>query len=100
MKSGKTYAQVRAEWTRTRLASFYDGTILCYQIRYVELSDWHLADEWAADLDVAIEQRPIIDKTMDVEDEATLVEVLSAWLSDLSQLQSPSAVHYPYPPPA
>ncbi len=99
MKSGKTYAQVQAEWTRTRLASSYDDTIARYQIRYVELSDWHLADEWAADLDIAIEQRPIIDKTMEVESEDALVETLSAWLSDLSQLQSPSAVHYPYPPP-
>src|SRR5687768_15777960 len=85
LKCGKTLAQVQAEWTRTRLASRYDydDTIERFEIRYAELSDWHLADEWATDLDLAIEQRPIVDNTTEVVDEAALVEVVSVWLSDL-----------------
>src|SRR4028119_398647 len=73
MKSGKTYAQVQEERTRTRLASSYDDTIAHFQIRYVELSSWHLADEWVNDLDVAIKERPIVDKIFQVDDERALV---------------------------
>ena len=99
MKLGKTLGQVQAEWTRTRVAAPYNDTIARYEVRYVELSEWHLADEWANDLDIAIEQRPIVDKTFEVEDEGALVEALSQWLPDLGQLRNPALVQYPYPPP-
>ena len=50
-----------SECTLKGVASgFYDETIVRFQVRYVELSDWHLADSWFFDLDIAIEQRPII----------------------------------------
>lgn len=99
MKIGKTYAQYVSECTLKGVASgFYDETIVRFQVRYVELSDWHLADSWFFDLDVAIEQRPIIDESYEAKDRIELVQLLSRWITDLNALKPAFAVRYPYPP--
>ncbi|RYG75341.1 hypothetical protein EON80_01015 [bacterium] len=98
MKNGKTLAQAQEEWTRTRSATLYDDTIDFYRIRYVELSQWHLSDEWFWDLDIAIKERPIVDENRIAESEAALEEILSVWLPELSQLTTPGSVDYPDPP--
>ena len=99
MKAGRTYAETLEEWTKTRVAhSNYDDTISYFVVRYVELSEWHLDDRWYFDLDLAIKERPIVDKLMRASDDTALERVLSQWLADPSRLGSPSAADYPDPP--
>ena len=101
MRGGKTYAEVLQEWTASREAgAAYDPAVAGYTIRYVELSDWHLSEEWYFDLDIAIRQRPIVDITIEVANDTELEGEITKWLDDVSLLRSPSAVDYPDPPPA
>ncbi|HMZ80975.1 MAG TPA: hypothetical protein PLL06_14835 [Acidobacteriota bacterium] len=64
-------------------SGFYDETIVRFQVRYVELSDWHLADSWFFD---------------EAKDRIELVQLLSRWITDLNALKPAFAVRYPYPP--
>ena len=99
MKSGRTYAEALEEWTRTRVAqASYDGTISYFVVRYVELSEWHLDDRWYFDLDLAIKERPIVDKVTTASNQTELEHVLTQWLVDPTRLGSPSAADYPDPP--
>ncbi len=99
MKAGRTYAQTLEEWTRTGVArASYDETISHFIVRYVELSEWHLDDRWYFDLDLAIRDRPIVDRSTTASNEMELEQMLSQWLSDPTRLESPSAVDYPDPP--
>src|SRR5205085_234262 len=60
MRGGRTFRDAVRDWTLSRAASApYDEEIERFEVRYVELSDWHLDDRWLMDLDVAIRERPI-----------------------------------------
>jgi hypothetical protein len=97
MKSGKTYAQVRAEWSLRRVTpQRYDPTVESYTVRYLELSEWHIAQD--LEIDRAMAHQPVEDIQIEVKDEAELEQVLSRWVPDLSHFRSPRAVRYPNPP--
>jgi hypothetical protein len=97
MKSGKTHAQVLNEWSLTGEASGpYDDTVARYLVRYVELTNWHIAQGY--EMDWAMGQRPVTDIRIEVEDEGQLVEVLGRWLADLHELRATNIADYPYPP--
>jgi hypothetical protein len=97
MLCGTTYAQMREEWTRERRAAGrYDDTIDFFRVRYVELTEWHLAWDW--DLDLAIRERPILDIDEIATTEEELERILARWLRDPAQLRAPASVHYPDPP--
>ena len=99
MRSGLTYRQQLEEWTRTRLADgMYDDIIESFQIRYTELSEWHLQEKWAWDLDAAMKERPVEDWILEVRDEDTLLRVLMSRLRHLDDLKRPDQVSYPFPP--
>ena len=45
MRCGSTFREAVEEWSRTRQSDgAYDDCIERFQVRYVELSDWHLDD--------------------------------------------------------
>lgn len=69
-----------------------------YTVRRVELSEWHLDEKWAWDLDVAIEQQPILDEVIKVQDDTSLEAVLRRWSCDPADLSAPNFTAYPYPP--
>jgi hypothetical protein len=98
MKSGQTWKQVQEERSRTRQAIPYDDTIALYQVRLVELSDWHLTDEWLLDLDIAIQERPIVDENWEAPDVESLIKILFGLSVNFSRLRVPAAVDYPEPP--
>lgn len=99
MRCGHGFQEAVQDWTRTRQASGpYDDRIERFQVRYVELSDWHLDDRWFLDMDIAIHERPIRDDWREVSTEAEVAEVLAAWGVDSSLLDHPARVGYPDPP--
>lgn len=69
-----------------------------YTVRRVELSDWHLDDKWAWDMDLAIAQQPILDEVVTVQDDDSLAAILGRWSCDPVALRAVSLVNYPYPP--
>ena len=89
-----TFQQARARWMLKGQYHAFDRFIKGYYIRYIELSEWHLAWDW--DLDHALQQRPTIDYQMCVRDEEALEQVVSWWCHDFSLLGLPT--DYPEPP--
>lgn len=69
-----------------------------YSVRRIEMSEWHLDERWALDLDKAIEQRPIVDEIVESADEEELERALCRWSCDPESLNLASAVQYPHPP--
>lgn len=99
MASGKTFAEALAAWNFSRRASeSYDDSVVLFQVRRIELSEWHLS-YLPYDLDSALEQRPAPDEVVEVASENQLAEILSRWVGDLSRLKAPHLVEYPEPPP-
>ena len=99
MKCGYSFSAQLEEWTRTRIAKGrYDDRIEKFYFRYIELSDWHLAEEWSWDMDIAMEERPVTDWITEIEDIDLLIRLISFWLKDLNKLYRPHQVNYPWPP--
>lgn len=96
---GPGFDAERGGWTMEREGSRYDSTPVRFVLRRVELSPWHLQEEWAADLDVAIEQRPVPDETRILEAEDDVAAALADWGVEPGMLRPPAAVDYPEPPP-
>jgi hypothetical protein len=94
MRCGRSFQDVLEEWTRTREAREpYDDTIDLFRVRYVELTDWHIAWDW--DIDLAIRERPILELEEVATTEEELEQILSRWLPDLSRLRWPGAARFP-----
>jgi hypothetical protein len=99
MRCGRTFQDAVREWTRTRSAAgSHDETIDGFEVRYVELSDWHLDDQWLWDLDLAIRERPIVDEWRVIIAEAELAQLLAIWGVESESLDDPIRVDYPHPP--
>jgi hypothetical protein len=95
----QSWDEIRAAWTRTRLASpEYDPPRQFY-IRYTSLNDIHLFAEEQGDLDLAMRTSPPTEDWVVVTSELAEVEsVLASLLSDLENLRHPASVDYPEPP--
>ncbi len=99
MRCGRTFREAVREWTRTRYATgSYDEGIDRFQVRYVELSEWHLEERWILDMDIAIRERPIVDEWREVVTETELTELLAVWGVESGSLDDPARVNYPNPP--
>ncbi len=99
MRCGSTFREAVEGWSRTRQSDgAYDDVIERFQVRYVELSDWHLDDRWFWDMDLAIRERPITDDWREVATEEELTQLLVGWGVDVSLLSEPTQVGYPDPP--
>lgn len=98
MRGGRTLSQAREEWTRERLATPFDGTIEYFNVRRVELYNWHLDDSRFFDLDDAIRERPITDIQQRADSQAALEEWLQKNGVERDSLADPAMVGYPYPP--
>lgn len=96
---GPGFDAEREAWTMERKGHRYDSAPARFVLRRVELSTWHLQEEWAADLDVAMVQRPVPDETRVVEAESDVAAALAEWGVDPGALRPPAAVDYPEPPP-
>jgi hypothetical protein len=88
-----SFHKARERWTRERQYTPVDFSLKGYYVRYIELSEWHLA--WDDDLDYALKERAPIDLQMCVRDEQALEQLLAQWCQDFSTLGLPS-----YPDPA
>ena len=89
-----SFQKARERWTRERQYEPVDFSIKGYDVRYIELSAWHL--DWGDDLDYALKERPTIDLQMCVRDEHALEHMLSQWCHNFSTLGLPQS--YPDPP--
>jgi hypothetical protein len=98
MRGGRSYKQALEEWTPTRVhATPYDPTIQWLEVRYVELSEWHLDERWRWDLDLAIRERPTIDQTARATTMDELERMLEARQVDPDTLCELRASDYPDP---
>ena len=97
---GPDFDSVQEERNWDRVATRYDSAPVRFVLRRVELSPWHLREEWADDLDVAMSQRPVPDETRVVDTEADVLAALAEWGVDPEALRLPVTVDYPEPPPA
>ena len=97
---GPDLDSVREVRTRDRVGRRYDSVPVRFVLRRVELSPWHLREECADDLDVAMSQRPVPDEIRVVDTEADVLAALAEWGVDPEALRLPVAVDYPEPPPA
>ncbi|PAP74790.1 hypothetical protein B1759_16560 [Rubrivirga sp. SAORIC476] len=96
---GPDFDSVQEARNRDRVGKRYDSVPIRFVLRRVELSPWHLQEEWADDLDVAMSQRPVPDETRVVDTEADVLAALAEWGVDPEALRLPVTVDYPEPPP-
>ena len=96
---GPDFDSLQEDRNRDRVGKRNNSVPVRYVLRRVELSPWHLQDEWADDLDVAMSQRPVPDETRVVVTEADVLAALAEWGVAPEKLWSPVAVDYPEPPP-
>ena len=99
MLDGPDFNSVQEERNLDRVGKRYDSVPARFVLRRVELSPWHLQEEWADDLDVAMSQRPVPDETRVVDTEADVLAALAEWGVDPEALRLPVTVDYPEPPP-
>ena len=96
---GPNFDSVQEARNRDRVGRRYDSVAIRFVLRRVELSPWHLREEWADDLDVAMSQRPVPDETRVVDTESDVLAALAEWGVDPEALRLPVTVDYPEPPP-
>jgi hypothetical protein len=95
LRGGKTEQQVREGWTLTRQADApYDGTVSKYLVRYLELTSWNAAVDYDYGMEYRVRQRTLHDEEIEVSEEASLIDWLSRYVTDLDMLRKPEAVDY------
>lgn len=69
-----------------------------YKVRYVELSDWHLAHTGKWEFHEALLERPVPDLEFRVCNDEELERLLAEWHLDATLLKAPGLADYPNPP--